>query len=361
MGKKVTFRILCLFSAIMALCLLFSVCAREKGKNSVKIDPYYITGTRENQETLQSLFELLAKETPGGEGHFTVVREIANNYVRQKQYPKLITFLSHWVNSDPRDPYNTYYLFLIAIAYMEEEAFPAAALYLNLIIKNYPDLTVLGESIHLACLNHLITLVDDPEQRVWYYEELISRFSDQIDLGASYFLLGQAYEQIGEWNSAIRAYTQYLPYVGSNVPGFPDADTYAKQLVDFNNSPKNWSFDSLNSLVSAIKNALDAGSSSRLEQYRAKVNFFARSWEQEATDDAGMAEFYLSDFMRASRIYYASGLDTGSNANEAYLRTWGWSQYISTWYLYFRKIYFPSDPEIHGRWEWAGVYYGEKF
>ncbi|MDR1596788.1 MAG: tetratricopeptide repeat protein, partial [Treponema sp.] len=46
---------------------------------------------------------------------------------------------------------------------------------------------------------------------------------------------------------------------------------------------------------------------------------------------------------------------------EAYLRTWGWSQYISTWYLYFRKINFPSDPEIHGRWEWAGIYYGEKF
>jgi len=43
------------------------------------------------------------------------------------------------------------------------------------------------------------------------------------------------------------------------------------------------------------------------------------------------------------------------------LRTWGWHQYLSTWYLYFRKIYFPADPEIHGRWEWAGIYYGEKF
>jgi len=64
--------------------------------------------------------------------------------------------------------------------------------------------------------------------------------------------------------------------------------------------------------------------------------------------------------MQGNRIHYANKLDASSNSTEAFLRTWGWAQ-ISTWYLYFRKIYFPSDPEIHGRWEWAGVYYGEKF
>ena len=330
-------------------------------RNDIAIDPYYLTGNAENRDTLKNLFILLEKEIPGTEEHCAVIREIANNYVRQKEYPKLVNFLTDKVNGNPRDPYNTYYLFLIAMAYMQEDAYPAAALYFNLIIKNYPDLTISGESIHLASLNHLITVVDDPEQQVWYYEELISRFSDQIDLGLTYFLLAQAYEQTGEWNNAMRAYNQFLPFVDTNVPGFPDAYTYAKHLVDFNNSPKNWSYDSLNSLVNALKNALDTGSYVRTEQIRAKVNFFARSWEQEATDDAGMAEFNLSDFMRTSRIHYAPSLDAGSNANEAYLRTWGWSQYISTWYLYFRKIYFPADPEIHGRWEWAGVYYGEKF
>ncbi|MCI6442425.1 MAG: tetratricopeptide repeat protein, partial [Spirochaetia bacterium] len=45
---------------------------------------------------------------------------------------------------------------------------------------------------------------------------------------------------------------------------------------------------------------------------------------------------------------------------EAYLRTTGWSNYVNVWYLYFRKVNFPADPEIHGRWEWAGIYYGEK-
>ncbi|MDR1058268.1 MAG: tetratricopeptide repeat protein [Treponema sp.] len=356
-------RILSLFLCLIPGLAGFMACAGEKAleEDETRTDPYYLTGAGEYQGTLESLFYLLKGESDREEGQFAVVREIANTYMRQKEYGRLINFLGSRINKDPQDPYNAYYMFMTAYAYMQQEAYPVAALYFELILKNYPDLTSLDQSIHLACLNQLITLVDNPEQRVRYYEELISQFSDKIDLGTVYFMLAQAYERTGEWNGAIQAYTRFLPYMGANIPGFPNADTYAKHLVDFNNSSKNWTFESLNSLLGAVRAALDGGSSSRLEQIRAKVNFFARSWEQEETDDSGMAEFNLSDFMRGNRIRYAPSLDAGSNANEAYLRTWGWSQYISTWYLYFRKIYFPPDPEIHGRWEWAGVYYGEKF
>jgi tetratricopeptide (TPR) repeat protein len=324
-------------------------------------DPYYLRGDKKNREYREELFSLLAAGTENREERFALIREIANSYARQGEYPRLVNFLSRGINAYPDDPYNTYYLLMIAYAYIQQDAYPVAALYFDIIVKNYPDLRVRGQSIHLACLKQLINLVEDDEQRVWYHRELISRFPDQIDPGVAYFMLAQAYEKTGDWNGAIQAYTQYLPYQGTIIPNFPQADNYAKQLVDFNNSPKDWTFENLSSLVNAVKAAIDTGSSARLAACRAKVNFFARSWEQEETDDSGMSEFNLSDFMRNSRIRYAGTLDAGSNANEAYLRTWGWSQYISTWYLYFRKIYFPLDPEIHGRWEWAGVYYGEKF
>ncbi|MDR0629554.1 MAG: tetratricopeptide repeat protein [Treponema sp.] len=337
-----------------------------------RLDPYYISGSKEDRETLRQLFVLLAKETENREAdtgnaavysavEFALVREIANRYIRLQEYGKLINFLTDRTNRNPQDPYNAYYLLMVAYGYIQQEAYPVAALYFDGIIKNYPDLTVEGQSIHLACLNQLITLVDNPEQKVTYYEELIARFSDSLDLGMTYFMLGQAYEQIGDWNGAIQSYTQYLPYRGTIIPGFPQADQYAKQLVDFNQSPKDWTFENLHSLVNAVKGALADGSSLRLRQYQAKVNFFARSWEQEDTDDSGMAEFNLADFMRGNQIQYADVLDTSSNAAEAYLRTSGWDQFISTWYFYFRKIYFPLNPDIHGRWEWAGVYYGEKF
>ncbi|MDR3130990.1 MAG: tetratricopeptide repeat protein [Treponema sp.] len=324
-------------------------------------DPYYIMGEKRQREVLRDLFSLLEA---GGESEgtrFPIVQEIAFEYAREKEYGRLVNFLNSWIHERPDDPYAAYYYLLIAFAYIQQEAYPVATIYFDMIVKNHPDLTIQGESIHFIALNRLIALASGPEQMVWYYETLISRFPGKTDLGAAYFMLGRSYEQTGNWNGAIQSYTKFLPYYGTVIPGFPNAYTYAKQLVDFNNSPKDWTFESLEALLEAISSALDTGNSFRLIQCRAKVNFFARSWEQEDEDNAGMAEFNLSDFMRGNRIRHTAALDSASNANEAFLRTWGWSQYISVWYFYFRKINFPLNPEIHGRWEWAGIYYGEKF
>jgi tetratricopeptide (TPR) repeat protein len=357
--KQITKKLLLILTAFMGLSA--ATCGKTF-TNSVPayIDSYYVTGSRENREQLHDLFMLLYDDNSSPESVFAVAREIANNFARNKEYSRLIHFLSERTINFPDDPYNSYYLLMIAYAYIQQDALPVAARFFDLIVKNYPDLTINGESIHLACLNQLIELSDNREQHVWYYQELISRFSPSIDLGIAWFMLGQTYEHIGDWNSAIQAYTHYLSYAGSIIPGFPNAYDYARQQVDFNNSPKDWTYESLPALFTAIQYALDDTNAYQLRRIQAKVNFFTRSWGQIETDDPRVADFSLYDFMRGNRIRYADRLDASSNSTEAFLKTWGWSQ-ISTWYLYFRKIYFPSDPEIHGRWEWAGVYYGEKF
>ena len=360
MGNKNKSQIPAMLPLLLALAAFAVGCTGRAHGPGGKIDPYYIIGSRENREQLRDLFDLLADGNNSAEGTFAIVREIANNFAKAGEYPRLIHFLNGRAINYPDDPYNSYYLLMIAYAHIQQDSLPVATRYFDLIVKNYPDLTISGESIHLACLNQLIELSDNWEQRVWYYQELISRFPDRIDLGAAWFMLAQTYERIGDWSGAIQAYTRYLPYAGSVIPGFPNAHSYARQQVDFHNSSKDWTYESLPALLSAVKDALDAGNPRQLSRSQAKVNFFARSWEQGETDDRGMAYFNLSDFMRGNRIRWADSVDASSNANEAFLRTSGWSQYISTWYLYFRKIYFPSDPEIHGRWEWAGVYYGEK-
>ena len=91
-----------------------------------------------------------------------------------------------------------------------------------------------------------------------------------------------------------------------------------------------------------------------------KVNFFSLSWRQDETQENSLENFSMRDYGLGNRIRYSAKLDESSNPNEAYLRTTGWSQYIYVWYLYFRKVNFPADPNIHGRWEWAGIYFGEK-
>ena len=349
-----------LLAFFLLIPLVLSCDLRIPDISALSEDAYYFPRNIAERRTMKDLFALLESEEGTGEERFVVVREIANELLKHGEYGKLTHFLTTRVARYPDDPYNAYLLLMIAYVYQKQDSAPVAAYYFDRIVKNYPDLIVRGESVHLASLLKLIELVTEADQRVWYYKELISRFPEKIDLGSAYFMLAQSHEQVGEWDAAIKTYTKFLPFFESSIPGFPDAFGYARKLVDFNNSPKDWSFETLGALVEAVKTALDKGSAASLRKYRAKVNFFAMSWEQEELDSNSLVEFNISDFMIGNRIRYADNLDASSNANEAFLRTWGWSQRISTWYLYFRKINFPADPEIHGRWEWAGIYYGEK-
>ncbi|MDR2842590.1 MAG: tetratricopeptide repeat-containing protein [Spirochaetaceae bacterium] len=343
---------------LLILCIM---CSSEVQSSKVP-DPYYISGTKKEKENLKILFSLLSGETNTNENNFAVLREIANIYKSQDDYPRLINFLSDWVSTHPDDPYNTYYLFMTAFAYSQQGSESVASLYFNMIVKNYPDLIVKDKSIHLLCLKKLLDTETDPQQKIWYYEELLSRFRDEIDLGTTLFLLGQTYEDVGDWKRAIQSYNDFLPFYGVVVSGFPDAYNYAKQMVDLNSSARNWTFESLDSIVRTIKRTIDSGDTYALWQYHARVNFFARAWVSQAgSDDTGVADFNISAFGTDKRVNYANELSRDSNANEVYLRTWGWSHFTPVWYFYFRKIYFPPDPEIHGRWEWAGIYYGERF
>ena len=161
---------------------------------------------------------------------------------------------------------------------------------------------------------------------------------------------------------ALKSYTDFLAQEDAStiqITGEPTAYTNAQRLVDFNDSPKDWTFESLEALEKAVKQAITNYNYKSLDKYKSKVNFFAMSWRQDMYDTNSQEDFSMQGFMRGNRIRYNAELDEASNPNEAYLRTWGWNNYVSVWYLYFRKVNFPIDPEIHGRWEWAGIYYGE--
>ena len=311
----------------------------------------------------KELFELLEKEKTNYQSSFSIINQIADSYRYQNDNTSLILFLTDFVEKNPENPYNAYWLLLTAYTYMQENADSVAEYYFDRIIQNYDDLLVKGKSVHILCLQNLIQISTSSDNRIYYFNQLITRFPDQVNITELYMRLAIEYEKIGDWEQAVKTYSLFLERPDATtiqIAGIPDAYNSARKLIDFNNSPKDWTFESLEALEKAVKNAIARYSSTSLDKYRSKVNFFAMSWKQEETDTNSQKNFSMKDYMRGNRIRYSAKLDESSNPNEAYLRTTGWSQYISVWYLYFRKVNFPLDPEIHGRWEWAGIYFGEK-
>ncbi|MGP1587855.1 MAG: tetratricopeptide repeat protein [Treponemataceae bacterium] len=324
------------------------------------------TGCQNKDRAISSkgqLFTLLSEKNNKDEATFSIINQIADSYRAENDNYGLILFLTDFVEKNPDNPYNAYWLLLTAYTYMQENADIIAEYYFDRIIQNYGDLIVKGKSIHVLCLQNLIQISTNADNRIFYFNQLISRFSDQANITELYVRLALEYEKIGDWEQSLKTYSLFLERPNAStiqIAGIPDAYNQARRLVDFNNSPKDWTFESLEELENAVKNAISRYSYTQLDRYRSKVNFFAMSWKQEELDTNSQKNFSMHDYMKGNRIKCNSQLDESSNSTEAYLRTTGWSQYINVWYLYFRKVNFPIDPEIHGRWEWAGIYFGEK-
>lgn len=333
------------FFLILAL-IIFSSCSTENGN-----------GYR------QELINLLESDTLEEESRFSVINQISQGMLNNNENDELILFLTNYVYQNPGDKYNAYWLLLTAYTYQKTGAEPIAALYFQRILNSYDDFIVKNKSIHLLCLQNLIQISTTPSARIQYFTKLINEYPESINKTELYIRLGEEYKKTGDWNQMLRCYSDFLSRSDASeikIAGLPNAYSTAKNIVDFNNSSKDWTFETLDDLVTAVKRAISKYDPNTLESYKSKINFFSMSWRQDESQEHSIANFTMKDFMTGTnRIRYNEDLNESSTPDEAFLRTWGWNSYVNVWYLYFRKVNFPLDPEIHGRWEWAGIYYGE--
>ena len=294
--------------------IIFSACKSDKStKNTASV-------FEENQA---QLLHILEKGDLNEQQRYTIINQMATNYLNLKDYQGAVLFLTDWVEQNPNDMYNSYWLLMTAYAYLSMGAEPVAEYYFDRILQQYQDLLVKGNSIHFMCLQNLIQISKSPAHRIRYFNSLPDATTIQI-------------------------------------PGEPDAYKNARHLIDYNSSDKKWTFETLEGLETAVRKAIRNYDWRSLDKYKAKVNFFSMSWKQDETDTNAQEEFSMRSFMRGNRIRCSDTLDPSSTPTEAYLRTTGWSTYVPVWYLYFRKVNFPLDSDIHGNWEWAGIYMGEK-
>jgi tetratricopeptide (TPR) repeat protein len=350
-SRSIIVLIICI--AVLLICF-FSSCT------SATSD-YYLTGEKEKDNEISELLHLLKRKDLKAETRFPLVEEISRFLDSAGELEKENLFLTTYIKNHPDDPYCGYYLYLVAENYRKRKATTFAQLYYIRILENYSDLIVEGDSLHHQCLQKLIKLSNKPENRAKYYNQLIRRYGDRIDPGTTYYYLAKTYENLGEWEKAYTAYEKFLEYPDTIIPGLPDVYERVSQKVAFYRSDKSWTVESLDELVRRIKWAIYKRNTKELLRYRATDEyFFSSSWEQENDDVNSRMFFDLGEFLGKYSIHYSRDIDIASNSREAYLKTWGWYYWVGTWYLYFRKIDYPADPEINGRWEWAGIYFGEK-
>lgn len=348
MTKKIS-EILLLTVLIFCMNFYLSSCSR----NSVS----------EFEMAQNELLSLLERSAGNPESSFSIVNQIATNYLSANDYNGATLFLTNWIATNKEDPYSSYWLLMTAYAYLSMSADPIAEYYFSRILSEYPDLLVRGNSVHYICLTNLIQISKTPHNRIKYFNELINRFSDKVSTTELYLRLALEYEKENEWEQAMRSYSLFLEQPDAaqiQIVGEPDAYRNARQLFDFNNSTKDWTFESLDALENAVKTAIADYDWRSLDKCRSKVNFFSISWRQDEMDTNARSDFSMRSFMRGNRISVAQKIEESATPNEVYLRTWGWSQYVSVWYFCFRRVNFPIDPDIHGNWEWAGIYMGER-
>jgi hypothetical protein len=325
---------------------------------------FFSCKNKEEDSSREKLLYILENQELTKEARFSVINQISQSMLNSKETDNLILFLSDYTSKNPDDIYCAYWLLMIAYAYQLNGADPIAEKYFERILNNYEDLLVKGKSVHMLCLQNLIHISEDPNNRIIYFSRLISHFPNEVSKTELYYRLAMEYERLGEWTQVLNSYSEFLAQPDASeiqIAGISNPYGTAKNLIEFNNSSKDWTFETLDDLVTAVKRSISWYDYNTLEKYKSKVNFFAMAWRQDEEQENSRANFSMRDYGYGKRIRYSEKIDETSTPYEAYLRTWGWSvNYINVWYFYFRKINFPLDPEIHGRWEWAGIYFGEK-
>ena len=343
-------------TVVNIVLLLGLFAALLQGCTGTLVNEYYLVGDSDVQRESRRLLSLLDEaENPD---RAVIMRRLAGN-LRDGGYPGRMThLLSTHISANPDDPYNGYYLFLIGRHHQRTGDNAFAKRYFRRALYDYSDVDINGESVHFATLEALADISSDPRERIAYYEDLLERFPEEVDQGRLYYYKGRAHERLGDWDSSREAYQRFLG-LGSDIPGESDAEFEVRRKLEFADSSRSWTFENLDDLKEIIQSALQRRDSRTLEQHQSDVQFFAASPGQDPTDANSTFGFNIEVFLSRSNVQVADEFTVNSNNREAYLRTSGWAERFSTWYLYFRRIDFPADPDVHGEWEWAGIRFGE--
>jgi len=101
---------------------------------------YILEGMKDLQDEQKELVTLLTSGSHTREERFALMNRLAGNLRTENRKEALILFLTDEVEQHPDDPYNAYWLLMVAHVYLEEDAPEMAGYYFKRILGKCPDL-----------------------------------------------------------------------------------------------------------------------------------------------------------------------------------------------------------------------------
>ena len=186
---------------------------------------------------------------------FVIIHDLLKQVLSQEGSDALRSLVHQYTLTTPEDPFNSYYLLLVAEHYRDIDAEMSEYFY-NQILTNYADVIVEDRSTHFLALENLLLQVTDPSLRVLYYTRLLSDFEEFIDPGLIWYRLAQEYRKNGQFEEYFEALGEFQNYPDTIVQGRSNIHQLVEKELDFHfNSRKDWTHPNLTTLVESIKEA----------------------------------------------------------------------------------------------------------
>lgn len=275
----------------------------------------------------------------------------------KKKYPSLIHLLNSHIYSFPKDPNNTYYLNFIGKLLLQLEADKHAVFYFTQSITLLPYNQ--APKITFETLSLLSKIEYNIDKKIEYNLMLLKKYPKQANHSDVFYTLGNLYDSKAEWNLAYEAYDNLLS--SSHTSRSPAIQQKIESIffrVKRHKTRPSKVWNTVQEAKQAVHRGLYTHNGPYIKSLQSR-NFFTVQWYESITDtNAYIPTFDLVPVLLHSKLSFESNFSPHSTSTQVLWKTYGWGR-VGTWQMVFRQIQQPDTPSLNGKWEWAGIYFGE--
>jgi len=276
---------------------------------------------------------------------------------------ELIQFFGESIVGEENIFYKSYLSFVISEYYWQKGSKEAALYYMLCVDRDAYSIQYDFKPIGYYIAKRVISCNTPYEIKEKMYDVLLTEYKDIIDVPYVLLELSDLYKENFDMNKAVIVMKKIISiYTSDSYEGESSINiSKINNEINFYYSKKDWIYQDLGVLIDNIKDAIMKKDKKLLYKYVSKSSFQVRVFQKLHQQSWSFYDIKIHKRWN-NRIVFADQLEEFSSTTEAYLRSKNWNfPLLRTWYFYFKKVDYPYETDIHGGWEWAGIYFGNPF